>query len=88
VISEAVKAVMWAYIELCMGVVVGCMPSIRQLTRRAHSLIAARSGHGHTDPEQQSGIFRQRSLELISDATTAVGSEKGRAGTASSVSKS
>ncbi|RGP78360.1 hypothetical protein FLONG3_3496 [Fusarium longipes] len=85
--EEAVKAIMWAYIELCIGVIVGCMPSIRQLTRRARGLIVARSGTGNTDPEQPSPIFRQRSLELITHTTTSVGIEKGGSGTTSSVSK-
>ncbi|KAG8670596.1 hypothetical protein FPOAC1_010023 [Fusarium poae] len=74
--EEAVKAVMWAYIELCIGVVVGCMPNIRQLTRRAHTFITSRRGHSNTDPEQTSGIFRTRSLEYVSNDMTAVGSEK------------
>uniref|UniRef100_A0A4E9EGR7 Major facilitator superfamily (MFS) profile domain-containing protein n=1 Tax=Gibberella zeae TaxID=5518 RepID=A0A4E9EGR7_GIBZA len=85
--EEAVKAVMWANIELCMGVVVGCMPNIRQLTRRAHRFIISRSGHSNMDPEQNSGIFRQRSLAYISNETTVVvGEEKGTGATASSFS--
>ncbi|CAG1974449.1 unnamed protein product [Fusarium graminearum] len=87
VVPEAVKAVMWANIELCMGVVVGCMPNIRQLTRRAHRFIISRSGHSNMDPEQNSGIFRQRSLAYISNETTVVvGEEKGTGATASSFS--
>ncbi|KPA38069.1 cfem protein [Fusarium langsethiae] len=84
--GEAVKAVLWAYIELCMGVVVGCMPNIRQLLRRAHSFIVSRRRHSDTDPEQNSDIFRTRSLVYVSNETTAVATEKGTGGTASSVS--
>ncbi|CAG7562072.1 unnamed protein product [Fusarium equiseti] len=87
VLSEGVKAVLWAYIELCMGVVVGCMPNIRQLTRRAHKFLVSRSGHGSSDPEANTGDFRERSLELISQGTTAVGTDKGKSGTVSSISK-
>ncbi|XEV07514.1 hypothetical protein FSHL1_012801 [Fusarium sambucinum] len=85
-VQESVKAIMWAYIELCMGVVVGCMPNIRQLTRRAHTFIRSRRGNSNTDPEQDSGIFMMRSLEYVSNGTTTLGSEKETGGTASSVS--
>jgi hypothetical protein len=78
--SDAVKAIMWAFIELCVGVKVGCMPNIRQLTRRLWKVVLVQVKVDEQNSERSSGIFIRRSLEAISDATTAVDEEKAKKG--------
>ncbi|SPJ73397.1 related to integral membrane protein [Fusarium torulosum] len=78
--SDAVKAIMWAFIELCVGVMVGCMPNIRQLTRRIWKVVLVQAKADEQNSERSSGIFIRRSLEPISDATTAVDEEKAKKG--------
>lgn len=81
--SDAVRAMIWAFIELCVGVMVGCMPNIRQLTRRIWKVVLVWAKVDKQNYEASTGIFIQRSLKAISDATTAVGGEKGKRGLSS-----
>ncbi|WZH46769.1 hypothetical protein QYS62_007875 [Fusarium acuminatum] len=84
--SDAVRAMMWAFIELCVGVMVGCMPNIRQLTRKFWKVVLVQAKVDKQNFETSTGIFIQRSLEAIPDATTTVGEEKGKKGLSSSSS--
>jgi hypothetical protein len=77
---------MWAFIELCVGVMVGCMPNIRQLTRKFWKVVLVQAKVDKQNFETSTGIFIQRSLEAIPDATTTVGEEKGKKGLSSSSS--
>jgi hypothetical protein len=78
--SDAVKAIMWAFMELCVGVMVGCMPNIRQLTRKLWKVVLVQAKVDEQNLETSSGIFIRRSLEAISNATTAVDEEQAKGG--------
>ncbi|KAF4986726.1 hypothetical protein FGRMN_10703 [Fusarium graminum] len=64
-VPDATRAIIWAFVELSVGVMVGCMPMIRQLTRKiSSSLLPKRNS-------ETTGIFRHRSLQTITLTTTA-----------------
>ncbi|KAJ4101204.1 hypothetical protein NW756_001614 [Fusarium oxysporum] len=76
--KQALKALIWACIEPCVGVMVGCSPNIRQFVRKVRSSVTGQAKLSGAHYQSSTGIFKNRSLELISDSTTAVESDKSR----------
>jgi hypothetical protein len=76
--KQALKALIWACIEPCVGVMVGCSPNIRQFVRKVRSSVTGHAKLSGAHYQSSTGIFKNRSLELISDSTTAVESDKSR----------
>ncbi|EWZ00302.1 hypothetical protein FOYG_00184 [Fusarium oxysporum NRRL 32931] len=76
--QRALKALIWACIEPCVGVMVGCSPNIRQFVRKVRGSVTGQAKLSGAQYQSPTGIFKNRSLELISDSTSAVESDKSR----------
>ncbi|RKK25680.1 hypothetical protein BFJ70_g14327 [Fusarium oxysporum] len=76
--KRALKALIWACIEPCVGVMVGCSPNIRQFVRKVRGSVTGQAKLSGAQYQSPTGIFKNRSLELISDSTSAVESDKSR----------
>ncbi|KAJ3536516.1 hypothetical protein NM208_g6678 [Fusarium decemcellulare] len=77
--SDSQWAMIWSCIEVCVGVMVACMPHTRQLVMYLLSMSKARSAPDTNSGSEQ--VFINRSLERIfdldSDGTTPAVSDKG-----------